>query len=101
MKRFYNDDPDREKQQFFNNDDEDDYDDDEDDDDDVYVDADTISIMNYELSKEDFKHKLLKKAIHVAERSWFWRFRSSISKIKQIAFIYECLVQTIHREEEE
>lgn len=94
MDRFYNEDSENEKP-FFGN-----HDDDDDDDDDIYDDMEdqTIAFIQHpdlvaqiDFAEYNFKQQLLDKAIKIAESSWLWRFKSSASKMKEIAIIYEVL----------
>ena len=94
MDRFYNEDSENEKPFFGSNDDDDD------DDDNLYDDMEeqTIAFIQHPdlvaqigLAQDNFKQQLLDKAIRIAEASWFWRFKSSTSKMKEIAIIYEVL----------
>lgn len=98
MDRFYNEDSENEKPFFGSHDD----DDDDDDEDDLYdMEEDTIAfiqsqdlvdVMQVGIAQDGLKHSLLDKAIKIAEAHWFWRFKSSVSKMKEIAIIYESLV---------
>lgn len=81
-------------------------DNDEDDDDDegeevVYSsELQLVNALQFELAKRELDHHLLEKAMEIAQRSWFWRFRSEKSKMKKITFVYSWLQEMIEDEDE-
>jgi hypothetical protein len=107
MERFYENDPDKKEHVFGsnngddnNNDDDDDdgYGDDNDDDDSddeisIIDEQDIIEAMSLDLEKIKLNHSLLNKSIKIAKHSWFWRFKSPITKLKDIEFIYNKLME--------
>lgn len=102
MDRFF-DEEDKEKP-FFNHDQDDDDDDDEYDDDDFDDIEETVSFINSQdlakvmqagVAQDDLKHQLLEKAIKLAEKTWFWSFRTLPSKLMIIAQTYDMLATII------
>jgi hypothetical protein len=92
MDRFYNEDPDNEKS-FFGS-----HEDDEDEEDLYELEEQTIAfiqsqdlfqIMQASLAHDELKTQILNKSIKVAEKHWLWKFKSSSSKIQEIAIIYQ------------
>ena len=60
----------------------------------AYVDSeDLISMMNMEIAQSELSHHLLSKAIEIAKQSFFWSFRSTTSKMKEIKKIYQELTE--------
>ena len=55
-----------------------------------------IDLMAFQLNQ-----KLLKKAVDLAEKSLFWRFRSLETKLKKIETIYQSLKKLLEEQEEE
>ncbi len=91
-------------ERYFNNDDEPDkfFEDDDDDEEEnvAYVDQDgLLEVMQMDLTQNELNQALLAQAISVAEKSFFWRFRSTSSKMKEINEIYKRLMQMTNEEE--
>ena len=60
----------------------------------AYVDSDDlISMMNMEIAQSELSHHLLSKAIEIAKQSFFWSFRSTATKMKEIKKIYQDLIE--------
>lgn len=92
MERFYDDD----EEPIFGSNDDDDIDDEDDDDDDEieFIDQQgIIDVMHVDLAQIELNQHLLGKAIEIAQRSWFWRFKSHERKMDEIEKIYQRLLQ--------
>lgn len=88
MERYYSDDDDEKDEPFFDTDDDDDDGDGEETI--AYIDNDDmITVMQMELARTELNQKLLDRAILLAEKAWFWQFRSNEYKTKQISRIYQ------------
>lgn len=88
MERFFDNDPDNEKNFYdsLNDDDDDDMDEMS------YIDHEGVmQVMNIQLAQSELKHFLVGKAIKICEASFFWRFKSIDSKMKDIQTVYEWL----------
>lgn len=94
MDRFYNNDPEPEFP----------FDDDEDEMDEpstVYIDEDSlIEAMHMDLAQSELNHHLIGKAIEIASNSFFWRFKSTKTKLKDIEEIYRTLLRITEDSEE-
>lgn len=94
MDRFYNsEDPENEKPFFGNN--ENSYDDDDDDDDESVTflqGKDLFNVMQAGIDENKFIKNMLNKAINIAKKSWFWKFKSAKRKSMDIAVIYHTLM---------
>lgn len=85
MKRYFNDEPDDEQEPFFDGDD-----DEGDDGENVIIDIDA-EMMDYDLTRIELNQMLISKAIEIAQKSWFWRFKKSSTKTQEIEKIYHTL----------
>lgn len=91
MERFFNGDD--EPEQFFD-------DEDENEENVTYVDQEgLLEVMQMDLTQNELNQALLAQAISVAEKSFFWRFRSTASKMKEIGEIYKTLMEMTNEEE--
>lgn len=91
MERFYNNEDD-EQSQFEDDNFEDEYEEGEEAI--AYVDSDDlISMMNMEIAQSELNQHLLSQAIGIAKQSFFWRFRSTETKLKEIKKIYQELIE--------
>ena len=107
MERYYNEDTDdKDKEPFFGDGD----DDDDDEDGEEIMEGEAmafidqqglIDVMHMDLAQTELNQHLLSKAIEIAEKSWFWCFRSSDYKMKEIEAIYKRLVKLTADESEE
>jgi Uma2 family endonuclease len=92
-------------ERYFNNEDESEqfFEDDDDNEEHVaYVDQDgLLEVMQMDLTQNELNQALLAQAISVAEKSFFWRFRSTSSKMKEIGEIYKKLMEMTQEEGEE
>lgn len=96
MERFFNND--EGSNQFFE--DDDDENEEEQEDAVAYVDQEgLLEVMQMDLAQNELNQDLLAKAISIAEKSLFWRFRSTKSKMKEIQEIYKELVDMTNEEE--
>lgn len=60
----------------------------------AYIDKnDLLEVMQLDLAQTQLSNNLLSKAIEIAEKTFFWRFRGAEYKMKQIEMIYIRLVQ--------
>lgn len=50
-----------------------------------------IQLMQIELAHNDQKQHLLNKAVEIAEKGFFWRFKSTLAKMQEIELIYQSL----------
>jgi uncharacterized protein with gpF-like domain len=103
MERFYENDPDDEKEPFFGDNDEDDDDDviDEESDAVAFIDQQgIIDVMNMDLAQTELNQHLLSQAIEIAKQSWFWGFKSTDSRMKEIETIYKRLLKLTEEVEE-
>ena len=92
MERFF--DNNDESEQFFEEDDEQEHV--------AYVDQDgLLEVMQMDLTQTELNQALLAKAIAIAEKSFFWRFRSTASKMREIHEIYMTFYEMTKEEEEE
>lgn len=105
MERFYDNEPDKDREPFFgnnggNNNDEDDDEEDDDDEDDEEMSfinqQGMVDIMQMDLAKTELNQQLLARAVDIAKQSWFWSFRSSNSKMREITKIYKELLILTH-----
>ena len=62
---------------------------------------DLLEVMHIDLAQSELNHILLSKAIDIAEKHIFWRFRSSTYKMDQIELIYKKLLVITEELEEE
>lgn len=58
-----------------------------------------IGAMQFEIAEQEMNFELMSKSIDVASSSFFWKFKSSKSKLKDIELIYNELKRI--REEED
>lgn len=87
MERFYNNE--ENSDQFFE-DDENEYEEENV----AYVNQEgLLEVMHMDLTQNELNQSLLEKAISIAEKSLFWCFRSTASKLKQIDEIYKQLMK--------
>lgn len=99
VKRFYNNEDDDEQFKF-----EDDiFDEIEDEEGEIaYVNSDNlVDMMHMDLAQTELNQHLLTKAIDIAKHSFFWRFRSTSAKMKEIKKIYKDLAKMTEEEKEE
>jgi len=101
VKRFYNNEDDDEQFKF----EDDTFDENEDDEDDeeaiAYVNSDNlVDMMHMDLAQTELNQHLLSKAIEIAKQNFFWRFRSTTSKMQEIKKIYQDLSEMTENEEE-
>lgn len=95
MDRYY------EGEDFYEEKDDDDEGDDEKEDG-VFIDQDQLmDAMGMDLAKVELNHDLLDKAIKIASANWFWKFRSTSYKIKQIDSVYQHLQEITQLEEDD
>tara|TARA_Y100000034_G_C6853587_1_gene387545 strand:- start:390 stop:716 length:327 start_codon:yes stop_codon:yes gene_type:complete len=67
----------------------------------AYIDKqDLLEVMHMDLAQSELHNNLMSKAISIAEKSIFWRFRSSTYKIDQIELIYDKLLNIMSDTEE-
>lgn len=106
MERFYDNDPDKEKEPFFGGKDDDD-DHDDDDMDDVEVDAigfidqqGIIDVMHVDLAQSELNQHLLQQAVEIAKQGWFWGFKSTETRMKEIEEIYKRLLKLTEETDE-
>lgn len=60
----------------------------------AYIDKhDLLEVMQLDLAQTELSNNLLSKAVEIAEKSLFWRFRSAEYKMNQIELIYIRLVK--------
>ena len=60
----------------------------------AYIDKhDLLEVMQLDLAQTELSNNLLSKAVEIAEKSFFWRFRSAEYKMNQIELIYIRLVR--------
>jgi len=52
---------------------------------------DAISLMQIELASLDLRQRLLFKIIKALEKSFWWRFKSTKTKLKEISLAYHTL----------
>ena len=94
VERFFNGD-DHDPEQFFE-------DEDEDEENVAYVDQNgLLEVMQMDLTQNELNQALLAQAISVAEKSLFWQFRSTTSKMKEIEEIYQTFMEMTKEEEED
>jgi hypothetical protein len=100
VKRFYNNEDDDEQFKF--EDDTFDENEDEEEGDIAYVSSDNlVDMMHMDLAQTELNQHLLAKAIEIAKHSFFWRFRSTAAKMKEIKKIYKDLTEMTEEEEKE
>lgn len=99
VKRFYNNEDDDEQFKF----EDDTFDENEDEEGDIaYVSSDNlVDMMHMDLAQTELNQHLLAKAIDIAKHSFFWRFRSTTTKMKEIKKIYKDLAEMTEEEKEE
>ena len=61
---------------------------------------DFVEIMHMDLAQTELNQHLLGKAIDIAQGSFFWRFRSTTSKMHTIKRIYNDLLDMTEDKEE-
>ena len=93
-------------ERFFNNDEEEQYfeeDGEEFDEEAVaFVDQDgLLGVMQMDLAQSELNQDLISKAISIASNSWFWRFKNTSSKMKEIGEIYKQLMDMTNDNEQE
>lgn len=95
MERFFNNDEEPDFSQFQEGDEEGD----EGQEESLYVDQDgLLEVMHVDLAQNELNQGLISKAISIAEKSWFWSFRSTKSKMKEIEEIYQQLLRLTEQE---
>lgn len=68
----------------------------------AYVDQDgLLEVMHMDLAQSELNQLLLEKAIALAEKSFFWRFRSTKSKMTEIGSIYKQLLSMTEQQEKD
>ena len=55
----------------------------------------TLDLIQLELVEVDLNQKLLFRSIKMLEKSWFWRFRRTQTKLKMIAEAYALFKQLV------
>lgn len=102
MERYYNEDPDdRDDAPLFGDDDDDD-EGDEEGEAVAFIDQQSIlDVMHMDLAQTELNQHLLSKAIEIAEKQWFWSFRSSDYKMKEIESIYRRLIKLTEQAEDD
>ena len=60
-----------------------------------------VDMMHMDLAQTELNQHLLSKAIDIAQRSLFWRLRSTASKMKEIRKIYKDLLDMTEEKEGE
>jgi len=92
MKRYYGgEEPDDE--QFFDNFEDEEFEGEEEENV-AYIDSDgLVEIMHMDLAQTELNQHILGKAIDLAKQSFFWRFKSTASKLNEIKNIYRHLVR--------
>lgn len=99
MDRFYNNDPEPE---FPFDDEDEDEEMDRENPTTLYIDEDSlIEAMHMDLAQSELNHHLIGKAIEIASNSFFWRFKSTKTRMKDIEEIYRTLLRITEEEEEE
>jgi len=81
------------------------YDDDEDEGNEeanvAYISTDDfVEMMHMDLAQTELNQHLLGKAIDIAQQSFFWRFRSTVSKMQTIKRIYRELLEMTEKDDE-
>lgn len=100
MKRFYDDEPDKEREPFFGSNDDDDDDDDYNEETIAFIDQQgMVDMMQMDLAHTELNQQLIDKAINVAKQSWLWGFRSAAFKVKEIEVIYNSLLKLTEKKE--
>ncbi len=93
MERFFNDD-DENAPEFQFQDDMFDEDEGEEDGTIAYIDKnDLLEVMQLDLAQTELSNNLLSKAVEIAEKNFFWKFRGAEHKMNQIESIYARLIQ--------
>jgi uncharacterized protein with gpF-like domain len=103
MNRYYNEDPDETPEPFFGSDDDDDGDNDEILEGDVVGiinQQDILDVMHMNLAQAELNQHLLSKAIEIAQNNWFWSFKSTKSKMREIEAVYKRLLKITETESE-
>lgn len=103
MERYYNDDKDdRDDEPYFGSDEDYDEDDEMDGEAVAYIDQQSIiDVMQMDLAQTELNQHLLSKAIEIAQKSWFWCFKSAEAKMDEIEVIYKKLQKITNEEEKE
>lgn len=103
MKRYFNEEPDKDKEDygFGENDEEDDEEEGEENSSGIVIDMDFEDVaMQIDLMHTQLKERLLVQAREIAKQDIFWWFRSPAHKIRVIDKIFKKLVKSIYDEEE-
>ena len=102
MKRFYDEDPDKEREPFFGSNNDDDEDDDDFSEETItFIDQQgMVDMMHMDLAHTELNQQLIDKAITIAKQNWFWGFRSAAFKIKEIEEIYGSLLKLTEKKDE-
>jgi len=101
MKRFFSEDPDDPEQFQF---DDDDFGEDEDEEEEIvgYIDStEILEVMQMDLAQTELNQHLVSKAMEIAKQSFWWRFKSTQSKLAEIESIYKKLITMTEDGEEE
>lgn len=68
----------------------------------AYIDSDgLVEMMHMDLAQTELNQHLLSKAIDLAKQGFFWRFKSTATKLKEIKDIYRQLIRMTEDESEE
>jgi hypothetical protein len=68
----------------------------------AYIDSEgLVNMMHMDLAQSELNQHILGKAIELAQQSFFWRFKSMPSKLKEIKKVYRQLIRMTEEEEEE
>lgn len=61
-----------------------------------YLDQESLlNVMQMDLAQKQMNQDLIDQAVGIAEKSWFWSFKSAANKMKEIETIYRSLVLMI------
>lgn len=102
MERFYDNDPDKEKEPFFGSDDDDEDGEELEGEVTAFIDQQgIIDVMHMDLAQTELNQQLLSKAVEIASQSWFWRFKSTETRMNEIETIYKRLIRLTEEPEEE
>ena len=67
----------------------------------IHYAVDGTQMMNFDIAQDELRHHTMEQAVNIAQKSWNWRFKSAVSKMKDITLIYEWLVAMMEYEEQE
>lgn len=103
MRRYFGEEQPEDEEQFQFEDGFDDYDDEDEGEEGnvAYIDSEgLVDLMHMDLAQTELNQDLLSKAIDLAKQSFFWRFRSTASRLKEIREIYRQLIKMTDEDEE-